>query len=96
MRKIGIGLTTAVLIAAFAAPAWASKPLSAPPNSGNIESGHKITICHATSSSNPVQYWEIITVDVASSGGRKKIEGHVGHSRLTLTTAVPTTAVAST
>ena len=48
-----------------------------------MEAGHKVTICHATSSSNPAQYWELITVDVASSGGRHKLEGHVGHLQKT-------------
>jgi hypothetical protein len=80
VRRIGIGLAAALLIGAIAAPAMASKPLGSPPNSDNVESGHKITICHATSSSNPVQFWEVITVDVASSGGRNKLEGHQGHT----------------
>ncbi len=78
VRKIGIGLTAALFIAAVAAPAIASKPLAG--GSDNIVGGHKITICHATSSAATHQFWEVITVDVASSGGLKKLQGHVGHS----------------
>jgi hypothetical protein len=78
MRRIGISLTAVILAAALAWPALASKPLSGqqPP----VEGGHKITICHATSSSHPAQFWEAIRVDVASSGGRHKLAGHVGHT----------------
>jgi len=62
-----------------AVPALASKPL--PEQSDPIESGHKITICHATSSAATHQFWEVITVDVASSGGNgiNKALGHVRH-----------------
>ena len=72
MRRIGIGLTAAVLIAALAAPAWATPPDSA----GN----HKVIVCHATSSeSNP---YVQIEVDLASAGNRglKKIMGHYEHA----------------
>jgi len=81
VRRLVIGLTAALLIGAVAVPALASKPLleQDPP----VEYGHKITICHATSASvsNPAQWWEIITVDVASSGGNgiNKALGHVRH-----------------
>lgn len=76
MRKISIALLT-VAFAATGTTALASKPLDeAPP----IQAGHKITICHATSSSRPKRYWRIITVDVASSGGRQKLRGHVHHA----------------
>ena len=77
MRKVSIGLAAAVLVVSMATTALASKPLDGqdPP----VESGHKITICHATSSSKPARYWRIISVDVASSGGRNKLRGHVRH-----------------
>jgi hypothetical protein len=77
MRKIGYALMAAVLVASLAAPASASKPLpdQAPP----VERGHKVTICHATSSVKVSRFWRIITVDVASSGGRQKLRGHVRH-----------------
>jgi hypothetical protein len=78
VRRLGIGLTAALFIAAVAAPALASKPLDG--GSDNIVGGHKITICHATSSAATHQFWEAITVDVASSGGLKKVQGHVGHT----------------
>jgi hypothetical protein len=62
----------------MATTALASQPL---PDQGDpVVSGHKVTMCHATSSSNPKEYWEVITVDVASSGGRSKLRGHVGHT----------------
>jgi hypothetical protein len=67
-----------ILAAALTGPALASKPL--PGEDPPVENGHKVTICHATSSSNPKQFWEAITVDVASSGGRHKLAGHVGHA----------------
>lgn len=76
MRRISIALLTVALVVP-ASTALASKPLDeAPP----VEAGHKISICHATSSSQPRNYWRIITVDIASSGGRQKMRGHVHHS----------------
>ena len=76
VRRIGIGLTAALFIAAVAAPTLASKP--ATPNSGLV-GDHKVTICHATSSdTNP---WLVITVDIASSGGRNKLIGHLEHAK---------------
>jgi hypothetical protein len=77
VRRIGIGLTAALLGASLAAPAAASKPQSPTPG---LEGGHRVTICHATSSSNPDNYWIVITVDIASSGGRNKFEGHYQHA----------------
>ena len=78
MRRLGIGLSVVILAAALTGPALASKPL--PGEEPPVDNGHKVTICHATSSSNPKQFWEAITVDVASSGGRHKLAGHVGHA----------------
>jgi hypothetical protein len=76
MRRISIALLTVALVVP-ATTALASKPLDeAPP----VEAGHKITICHATSSGQTRNYWRIITVDVASSGGRQKLRGHVRHT----------------
>lgn len=78
MKKLSAGLAAGLLVATMATTALASKPL---PDQGDpIVAGHKVSICHATSSSNPKQYWEVITVDVASSGGRNKLRGHVGHT----------------
>jgi hypothetical protein len=76
--RIASGLTAAILVAAMAGPTLASKPL--PGQQPPVEAGHKVTICHATSSSHPAQFWEAISVDVASSGGRHKLAGHVGHT----------------
>jgi hypothetical protein len=78
VRRLGIGLSVIILAAALTGPALASKPL--PGQEPPVENGHKVTICHATSSSNPSQFWEAISVDVASSGGRHKLAGHVGHA----------------
>lgn len=78
LRRIGIGVSALILAGAFASPALASKPLPGQPSP--VESGHKITICHRTSSNNPGNYWLAITVDVASSGGLNKLEGHDGHT----------------
>lgn len=78
MRKIGIGLTAALFMATVAAPAIASKPLDN--QASPVESGHKVTICHATSSAATHQFWEAITVDVATTGGRNRLNGHVGHT----------------
>jgi hypothetical protein len=77
VKKIGYGLVSALLVASMATPASASKPL--PGQGPPVERGHKVTICHATSSVNVARYWRIITVDVASSGGRQKLRGHVRH-----------------
>jgi hypothetical protein len=77
VRRIRIGLTAAVLVTALAAPAWASKPQD---GTEGLSGGHKVTICHATSSSNPDNYWHEITVDIASSGGRNKLMGHLEHA----------------
>jgi hypothetical protein len=59
VRKIGIGLTAALLIAAVAAPALATPPQS--------DGFHKVTICHALPDSASHDY-NVITVDIASSG----------------------------
>jgi hypothetical protein len=77
MRRMTIGMTAAVLVAALAAPAGASKPVA---DTEGLEGGHKVTICHATSSSNPDNFWHVITVDIASSGGRNKLRGHLEHA----------------
>jgi hypothetical protein len=66
-----------LLVGALAAPAAASKPSDSP----DLEGGHRVTICHATSSSNPANFWHVITVDIASSGGRDKLMGHLEHAR---------------
>jgi hypothetical protein len=66
-----------LLVGSLAAPAAASKPSDSP----DLEGGHRVTICHATSSSNPDNYWQVITVDIASSGGRNKLMGHLEHAR---------------
>ncbi len=76
MSKIGIGLTAALFVAAVAAPATATKP-SEPDVVGD---GHKVTICHATSSSRIEHGWIEITVDIASSGGLDKVMGHKEHA----------------
>ena len=75
MGRLGIGLTAALLIAGVAAPALATPPT----DPDVVGDGHKVKICHATSSSHLVQYWEIITVDIASSGGWNKFQGHLEH-----------------
>lgn len=59
--KIGLILALALVVGAIAAPAGATKPN---PDDPNLESGHKIWICHATSSlSNP--YVKIL-IDIAA------------------------------
>jgi hypothetical protein len=77
LRKIGYGVLSALLVASMATTASASKPLDG--QSPPVEAGHKVTICHATSSATVARSWRIITVDVASSGGRQKLRGHVRH-----------------
>ena len=77
MRKVGIGLTAALLAASLAAPAAATKPSE---DTDNLSGGHRVTICHATSSSNPDNYWLVITVDIASSGDFNKLMGHLEHA----------------
>jgi len=60
MRKLGLLTIVGCLVAVFAFPAFATKPDA----ESGLESGHKITICHATRSlSNP--YVEI-TIDIAA------------------------------
>ena len=78
MKKCSAGLVAGVFVATMATTAFASTPLL--DQDEPVVSGHKVSICHATSSSNPEQHWEVITVDVASSGGRNKLRGHVGHT----------------
>jgi hypothetical protein len=78
MRRSIAGLAAGVLTATMGATAFASAPL--PDQDSPVESGHKVSICHATSSSNPAQYWEVITVDVASTGGRNKLRAHIVHT----------------
>ncbi|HWB88703.1 MAG TPA: hypothetical protein VG872_05775 [Acidimicrobiia bacterium] len=60
MRRTGIVVILGMLAMALAFPAFATKP----DDSSGLESGHKITICHATRSlANP--YVEI-TIDIAA------------------------------
>lgn len=77
MRKIMIGLSGVLLVASVAAPAAASKPRQ--PTEG-LEAGHKVTICHRTSSTKTAKAYRVITVDIASSGGRRKLMGHLRHT----------------
>ena len=76
MRTIPIALAAASLVAAMAAPALATRPT----DPDVVGDGHRVTICHATSSNNPDHYWNEISVDIASSGGLTKLMGHREHA----------------
>ncbi len=79
MRKILVGLSAALLLAAVAAPVAATKPLPIQEDSPATDAlaGHKVTVCHATSSlKNPYVF---VVVDIASSGGLDKVMGHRMH-----------------
>jgi hypothetical protein len=74
---MSIGFTAGFLIAVLAVPAVATEPSD---DSSGLQGGHMVTICHATSSDDPADFWQVITVDIASSGGPNKLNGHLEHA----------------
>jgi hypothetical protein len=77
VRRTITALSGALLAASLALPVAATPPGD---GGGALEDGHKVTICHRTSSSDPVNGWVIISVDISSAGGLRTLANHLHHT----------------